>query len=222
MTKPWDRYESTIKELYAKHTLATVRQIMKDNHGFDASVRAYRQKLDEWGQAKYKKRAKKSGDSSSGGHSGSKEPKTGSSSKKSHQEKAVPSSSATQAVSSTGAAPGGANWSSTHHQVFDPNVRWDTSTSGGDHSQASDLATQNYSYPIDNNDGVWGDDGIWYPFPATYYGTGTSWNASQPNTTQGQVAYSTGPATGLEEYEYDDEGGSDYSGDDQYGPEGGQ
>ncbi|ORY61242.1 uncharacterized protein BCR38DRAFT_525680 [Pseudomassariella vexata] len=37
MTKPWDTYEATIKSLYTKHTLSTVRQIMLQEYGFKAS-----------------------------------------------------------------------------------------------------------------------------------------------------------------------------------------
>jgi hypothetical protein len=37
MTKAWEVYESTIKELYQQHTLASVKQIMLEQYGFKAS-----------------------------------------------------------------------------------------------------------------------------------------------------------------------------------------
>ncbi|KAF3054931.1 hypothetical protein GL218_07327 [Daldinia childiae] len=51
MTKPWDVYEATIKDLYADNTLSVVRQIMIDQYGFRAS--AYRGRLIRWGVRKY-------------------------------------------------------------------------------------------------------------------------------------------------------------------------
>ncbi|KAI1472638.1 uncharacterized protein F4812DRAFT_409743 [Daldinia caldariorum] len=53
MTKPWEAYEATIKDLYAENTLSVVRQIMIDRYGFKASVRAYRGRLIRWGVRKY-------------------------------------------------------------------------------------------------------------------------------------------------------------------------
>ncbi|KAI0174224.1 hypothetical protein BJ166DRAFT_587040 [Pestalotiopsis sp. NC0098] len=66
MTKAWEAYEAIIKDLYAKHTLATVRDIMLNQYGFNASVRAYRQKLDAWGCTKYKRRDRAASRSSPG------------------------------------------------------------------------------------------------------------------------------------------------------------
>ncbi|KAI0378967.1 hypothetical protein F5Y04DRAFT_290690 [Hypomontagnella monticulosa] len=68
MTKQWDVYEATIKELYAENTLAVVRQIMIDQYGFKASVRAYRGRLIRWGIRKYncRKRASSSASGSGG------------------------------------------------------------------------------------------------------------------------------------------------------------
>ncbi|KAI1656364.1 hypothetical protein F4813DRAFT_364117 [Daldinia decipiens] len=67
MTKPWDVYEATIKDLYADNTLSVVRQIMIDQYGFRASVRAYRGRLIRWGVRKYncRKRASPSASNSS-------------------------------------------------------------------------------------------------------------------------------------------------------------
>ncbi|KAI0107694.1 hypothetical protein F4776DRAFT_644868 [Hypoxylon sp. NC0597] len=70
MTKQWDVYEATIKSLYAENTLSVVRQIMIDQYGFKASVRAYRGRLIRWGVRKYNCR-KRSSSSSSGGSAGS-------------------------------------------------------------------------------------------------------------------------------------------------------
>ncbi|RYP06871.1 hypothetical protein DL765_009327 [Monosporascus sp. GIB2] len=56
MTKQWEQYESIIRALYADTTLSNVRQIMIDQHGFKASVRAYRGRLDRWGVRKYNRR----------------------------------------------------------------------------------------------------------------------------------------------------------------------
>ncbi|RYP76518.1 hypothetical protein DL771_001752 [Monosporascus sp. 5C6A] len=56
MTKQWEQYEAIIRALYADTTLSNVRQIMIDQHGFKASVRAYRGRLDRWGVRKYNRR----------------------------------------------------------------------------------------------------------------------------------------------------------------------
>ncbi|KAI1458670.1 hypothetical protein F4805DRAFT_423246 [Annulohypoxylon moriforme] len=71
MTKQWDMYEATIKDLYAEHTLAVVRQIMSERYGFKASVRAYRGRLIRWGVRKYNCRKRASSDSSGSVHEGS-------------------------------------------------------------------------------------------------------------------------------------------------------
>ncbi|EMR64821.1 hypothetical protein UCREL1_8218 [Eutypa lata UCREL1] len=62
MTKQWEQYEATIRALYADHTLATVRQIMIERHGFNASVRAYRGRLDRWNVRKYNRRNRNGSD----------------------------------------------------------------------------------------------------------------------------------------------------------------
>ncbi|KAE8442740.1 hypothetical protein EG329_002880 [Mollisiaceae sp. DMI_Dod_QoI] len=53
MTKDWDRYEAEIKRLYVSesNTLEEVQRLLK-RQGFDASIRAYRMKLDSWGVRK--------------------------------------------------------------------------------------------------------------------------------------------------------------------------
>ncbi|KAI0836264.1 hypothetical protein F5Y06DRAFT_105976 [Hypoxylon sp. FL0890] len=66
MTKQWEAYEATIKDLYAENTLSVVRQIMIEQYGFRASVRAYRGRLIRWGVRKYNCR-KRSSSRSSGG-----------------------------------------------------------------------------------------------------------------------------------------------------------
>ncbi|KAK7931843.1 hypothetical protein PG985_002555 [Apiospora marii] len=63
MTKDWDNYKETILALYEHQTLAQVMEVMKRDYGFEASTRAYRQKLDKWGKRKYKKRKGKSDNS---------------------------------------------------------------------------------------------------------------------------------------------------------------
>lgn len=70
MTKQWDQYEATIRALYAEHTLSTVRQIMIERHGFNASVRAYRGRLDRWNVRKYNKRNRNGSVSSASGSDG--------------------------------------------------------------------------------------------------------------------------------------------------------
>ncbi|KAI0847305.1 hypothetical protein F5Y00DRAFT_263667 [Daldinia vernicosa] len=71
MTKPWDVYEATIRDLYADNTLSVVRQIMIDQYGFRAS--AYRGRLIRWGVRKYncRKRASPSVSNSSADEGGS-------------------------------------------------------------------------------------------------------------------------------------------------------
>ncbi|KAI0898866.1 hypothetical protein F4806DRAFT_493373 [Annulohypoxylon nitens] len=68
MTKQWDMHEATIKQLYAENTLARVRQMMIDQYGFKASVRAYRGRLIRWGVRKYNCRKRASSDSSGSVH----------------------------------------------------------------------------------------------------------------------------------------------------------
>ncbi|KKY33548.1 hypothetical protein UCDDA912_g06449 [Diaporthe ampelina] len=55
MTKEWLKYRVTILGLYKDQskTLDEVRRIMKDEYGFDASVRAYRSRFDKWRVHKY-------------------------------------------------------------------------------------------------------------------------------------------------------------------------
>jgi hypothetical protein len=65
MTKQWEQYEATIRALYSEHPLSVVRQMMIDNYGFNASVRAYRGRLDRWGIRKYNRRKRKGSVSSS-------------------------------------------------------------------------------------------------------------------------------------------------------------
>ncbi|KAH7175792.1 Clr5 domain-containing protein [Dactylonectria macrodidyma] len=55
MAKPWDEHRQVIVRLYIKEgrTLHDVRTIMKAKHGFEASVRSYRQHFDQWRVGKY-------------------------------------------------------------------------------------------------------------------------------------------------------------------------
>ncbi|KUI69624.1 hypothetical protein VM1G_05097 [Cytospora mali] len=55
MTKEWTKYKDTILSLYKDQskTLDEVRRIMRENYGFEASVRAYRSRFDKWGINKY-------------------------------------------------------------------------------------------------------------------------------------------------------------------------
>ena len=66
MTKEWEKYRNDICSLYSQHSLATVRQMMIDQHNFHASIRAYRGRLDRWGLRKYNRR-KRHGSVNSGG-----------------------------------------------------------------------------------------------------------------------------------------------------------
>ncbi|PVH79714.1 ankyrin [Cadophora sp. DSE1049] len=56
MAKDWDRYKTEINTLYIHNgkSLDDVRRILKGRHNFDASVRAYRMKLEYWGIKKNK------------------------------------------------------------------------------------------------------------------------------------------------------------------------
>ncbi|KAK7716152.1 hypothetical protein SLS64_003304 [Diaporthe eres] len=55
MTKEWLKYRTTILGLYKDQskTLDEVRRIMKEEYGFEASVRAYRSRFDKWRVHKY-------------------------------------------------------------------------------------------------------------------------------------------------------------------------
>lgn len=55
MTKEWIRYKDTILKLYKDQgmTLDEVRRVMRVEHGFEASVRAYRSRFDKWRVNKY-------------------------------------------------------------------------------------------------------------------------------------------------------------------------
>ncbi|KAH8196840.1 hypothetical protein TruAng_008981 [Truncatella angustata] len=124
MTKPWETYEAIIKELYMTHTLATVRQTMQDEYGFNASVRAYRQKLDAWGCGKYKKREKTPSNSSNGrGATTTATDPTSSASVTSQQEQAPSNQHTPQAPSSSTTPVGGTSWPSNYGQ--DPGVEDD-------------------------------------------------------------------------------------------------
>ncbi|VUC38001.1 unnamed protein product [Clonostachys rosea] len=55
MTKPWAKNRKEITRLYIREgrTLQEVKAIMKTMHGFDASIRSYRQWFDKWDVTKY-------------------------------------------------------------------------------------------------------------------------------------------------------------------------
>ena len=61
MTKDWDAHYEVIRDLYERHTLNEVRQIMEER-GFGASIRAYRNHLKRWGIWKYNRRDQNDGD----------------------------------------------------------------------------------------------------------------------------------------------------------------
>lgn len=48
----WEHHKDTIRQLYRFHTLEDVARIMETEHGFRASIRAYRQRLADWGAKK--------------------------------------------------------------------------------------------------------------------------------------------------------------------------
>ncbi|KAG9254693.1 Clr5 domain-containing protein [Emericellopsis atlantica] len=56
MVKPWNQYKDDITHLYIheRRTLKEVREIMSQKHGFNASIRSYRQRFDQWDLQKYK------------------------------------------------------------------------------------------------------------------------------------------------------------------------
>lgn len=56
MEKDWEPHREEIASLYMEHPLVTVRQIMIDQYGFQASIRAYRNRLDRWGIRRYVRR----------------------------------------------------------------------------------------------------------------------------------------------------------------------
>ncbi|SPJ91972.1 uncharacterized protein FTOL_13626 [Fusarium torulosum] len=55
MAKPWSEHRGTITKLYIHEgrTLEDVRNIMKVQHNFEASIRSYRQHFDKWEIGKY-------------------------------------------------------------------------------------------------------------------------------------------------------------------------
>ncbi|KAH7319758.1 Clr5 domain-containing protein [Stachybotrys elegans] len=55
MTKPWKEFRQEIVRLYIQEgrTLHDVKEIMRQRHGFEASIRSYRQHFDDWGVGKY-------------------------------------------------------------------------------------------------------------------------------------------------------------------------
>ena len=53
MTKEWESFKSLIVKYYETYPLNQVREIMRNDHGFDASIRSYREKLRKWGVYKY-------------------------------------------------------------------------------------------------------------------------------------------------------------------------
>ncbi|KDQ09057.1 hypothetical protein BOTBODRAFT_47877 [Botryobasidium botryosum FD-172 SS1] len=60
MVKPWETYKELIHEHYIvqNKTLEEVRKLLKDEHGFEASERAYKNMLDKWSYFKHKRRQK--------------------------------------------------------------------------------------------------------------------------------------------------------------------
>jgi hypothetical protein len=60
MTKPWNTHRREITDLYLKdgHRLEDVRNIMKERHDFQASVRAYRHHFDQWNVTKYNRKSR--------------------------------------------------------------------------------------------------------------------------------------------------------------------
>ncbi|CAD6587334.1 MAG: hypothetical protein ASARMPREDX12_002811 [Alectoria sarmentosa] len=51
----WIRHQTLIRGHYEKHTLAKVMQVMKSQHGFQATMKMYKTHLKEWGLDKKKK-----------------------------------------------------------------------------------------------------------------------------------------------------------------------
>ncbi|PVH86249.1 hypothetical protein DL98DRAFT_510891 [Cadophora sp. DSE1049] len=56
MPKDWVAQKENLKKFYITEDrpLEEVREILKDRYGFDASIRSYRMKIDEWNLRKYK------------------------------------------------------------------------------------------------------------------------------------------------------------------------
>lgn len=56
MPKDWAKYKAEVHRLYIveEKTVYQVRDTLREKHGFNASVRAYRMHFDEWGMKKYK------------------------------------------------------------------------------------------------------------------------------------------------------------------------
>ncbi|KAH6672379.1 Clr5 domain-containing protein, partial [Halenospora varia] len=65
MPKDWASHKAEVEQLYIEQgrTLKEVRDILKDRHGFSASVRAYRMRIDDWDLRKYRSRKERSGSS---------------------------------------------------------------------------------------------------------------------------------------------------------------
>ncbi|KAK5652715.1 hypothetical protein OQA88_9568 [Cercophora sp. LCS_1] len=71
MTKAWEDHKEAIIGEYKQRNkpLHEVQRIMEETHGFRASTRAYRSRLDKWGVFKYSCRRRRR--SSAGARSGS-------------------------------------------------------------------------------------------------------------------------------------------------------
>ncbi|KAI6784522.1 uncharacterized protein J7T54_006567 [Emericellopsis cladophorae] len=56
MVKQWNHFRNDITHLYIqeRRTLKEVQDIMSQKHGFNASIRSYRQRFDQWDLQKYK------------------------------------------------------------------------------------------------------------------------------------------------------------------------
>ncbi|KAK3043959.1 hypothetical protein LTS18_002552, partial [Coniosporium uncinatum] len=67
MTKEWDKVWQDIRQLYVNEGLSLneVRRVIRERHGFDASTRAYRMRIEEWG---FKKRVATRSHTPSGQH----------------------------------------------------------------------------------------------------------------------------------------------------------
>ncbi|KAF3019686.1 hypothetical protein E8E14_005736 [Neopestalotiopsis sp. 37M] len=204
MTKNWEAHEAKIRELYAKHTLKTVREIMLKDHKFDASegkrVRAYRQKLDEWGMTKYKPRDNKNKARNSPGEESSRTQAT-----TPHQQYIPDSGPSNRAEYDspvdTMVASGQTQWPPSHQSGY--NVPgWPQQSSYTD----PQMMHQTYDHQSTMETNTMGQQSQWYgnyssydQVPgSSYYNTttmtsptSTNWSYSQPPANTSMTAYQT-------------------------------
>ncbi|KAK8130915.1 hypothetical protein PG984_007353 [Apiospora sp. TS-2023a] len=219
MTKDWDTYKETILALYEHQTLSQVMEIMKRDYGFEASTRAYRQKLDKWGKRKYKKRKGKSDNSPDVSDIDSADEAAPASPQVSRRKGDTHATvnNASYGVNAAAFQQGDANYSLNHHgtgvsNAYNPAQYQNESAygatdnssywAGGGYSDNTTAQSYSQATPLDPNAAAaaYGYDGMAYPTDNTgttpFHYMDASGGGGGSYTMDGQMNYATYPDGG--------------------------